>query len=124
MRISDWSSDVCSSDLVRWIRRSRAGWRWLDGVDVPLAEEREAYRLTLAGTPGTVIDATAAEIVLPAGDRPHGATPAALAQVGTHGLSPGAPVILPAFEEERSEETTFELQSLVRISYGVLCVKK
>src|SRR3546814_20920767 len=26
---------------VRWIRRSRAGWRWLDGVDVPLAEERE-----------------------------------------------------------------------------------
>lgn len=28
-----------------WIRRSRAGFAWLDFVDAPLAEEREAYRV-------------------------------------------------------------------------------
>ncbi len=32
---------------IRWIRRSRQGWSWIDGVDVPLGEEREAYRLKL-----------------------------------------------------------------------------
>lgn len=30
-----------------WTRRSRAGWRWIDGVDAPLGEEREAYALTV-----------------------------------------------------------------------------
>ncbi|WP_298399273.1 phage tail protein [Sphingobium sp.] len=30
---------------IRWVRRSRAGWRWANGGDVPLAEEREAYRV-------------------------------------------------------------------------------
>ena len=33
---------------LRWIRRSREGWAWRDGVDVPLAEEREAYRVAWA----------------------------------------------------------------------------
>lgn len=32
---------------VGWIRSSRAGWPWLDGVDAPLAEDREAYRLSV-----------------------------------------------------------------------------
>ncbi|WP_298093487.1 phage tail protein, partial [uncultured Sphingomonas sp.] len=35
---------------IGWIRRSRAGWRWLDGVDAPLGEEREAYRVSVDGT--------------------------------------------------------------------------
>lgn len=35
---------------IAWTRRSRAGWRWLDGVDVPLGEEREAYRVSVNGT--------------------------------------------------------------------------
>lgn len=30
---------------IRWIRRSRQGWGWIDGVDAPLGEESEAYRL-------------------------------------------------------------------------------
>ena len=29
----------------RWVRRARGAWRWLDGVDAPLVEEREAYRV-------------------------------------------------------------------------------
>ncbi len=31
---------------VSWIRRSREGWSWDDGVDAPIGEEREAYRVT------------------------------------------------------------------------------
>jgi hypothetical protein len=34
--------------LLRWTRRSRAGWRWVDGVDAPLGEEAERYRVALA----------------------------------------------------------------------------
>ncbi len=32
---------------ITWVRRSRTGWRWVDGIDAPLAEEAERYRLTL-----------------------------------------------------------------------------
>ncbi len=39
----------------RWVRRSRAGWDWPDGVDAPLAEEREAYRLMLTPEIGPVV---------------------------------------------------------------------
>ncbi|KPF59567.1 hypothetical protein IP88_16285, partial [alpha proteobacterium AAP81b] len=35
-------------DLVaRWIRRSRAGFAWTDGIDAPLAEANEAYRVSI-----------------------------------------------------------------------------
>lgn len=43
---------------LRWTRRSRAGFRWIDGGDVPLGEESESYRITiepLAGASRTVI---------------------------------------------------------------------
>ena len=33
--------------LFDWRRRSRSGFAWLDGVDAPLGEAREAYRVTL-----------------------------------------------------------------------------
>jgi len=29
-----------------WTRRSRGGWLWQDGVDVPLAEQSEVYEIT------------------------------------------------------------------------------
>jgi hypothetical protein len=32
---------------VGWTRRSRLGWLWRDLADAPLAEEREAYRVTI-----------------------------------------------------------------------------
>ena len=38
---------------ITWVRRSRAGWRWIDGVDAPLIEEQEAYRLVIS-PPGGV----------------------------------------------------------------------
>ena len=39
---------------IGWIRRSRLGWRWIDGIDAPLGEERESYRLTIARAGGNV----------------------------------------------------------------------
>ncbi|WP_176590384.1 phage tail protein [Sphingobium sp. EM0848] len=35
---------------IGWTRRSRTGWRWVSGADVPLGEDRESYELrVLAG---------------------------------------------------------------------------
>ena len=34
---------------ISWIRQSREGWTWRDGIDVPLAEEAELYRVTVTG---------------------------------------------------------------------------
>jgi hypothetical protein len=35
--------------LIGWTRRSRAGWAWRAGIDPPLCEEREAYRIIWVG---------------------------------------------------------------------------
>ncbi len=38
------SSAVAGGGIaLRWTRRSRGGWTWTDGVDLPLNEQREAY---------------------------------------------------------------------------------
>lgn len=34
---------------IGWTRRSRAGWAWVDGMEAPLGEAREAYRVTVTG---------------------------------------------------------------------------
>ncbi len=47
---------------MRWVRRSRLGWRWADGMDVPLGEERERYTVTL-GT-GAVARTLGSEVPL------------------------------------------------------------
>src|SRR3546814_5442400 len=110
MRISDWSSDVCSSDLAfdaaafegfkrRLVKGGhplmslvpfddRDGWIWLDGRFVPWRE--------------------------------------ATVHVLTHGLHYASAVFEGErmYGGERSEEHTSELQSLMRISYAVFCLKK
>ena len=40
--------------IVSWRRRSRAGFAWTDGTDVPIGEESERYRVTVRGN-GTVL---------------------------------------------------------------------
>jgi hypothetical protein len=39
---------------IAWTRRSRLGWTWQDGMDAPLGESREAYRVRLDGPAGFV----------------------------------------------------------------------
>src|SRR3546814_6955471 len=102
MRISDWSSDVCSSDLKHRVRA--LGWR--DG--------RQYVRCARNGRAngGSVVKADHIARRLPpdSGDRP--------AFFLKRRLDPRAGIA------KRSEEHTSEPQSPMRISYAVFCLKK
>src|SRR3546814_6079778 len=109
MRISDWSSDVCSSDLQR-----RSG---------PRPQQRRGAR----GDGAAVGDDPAGGLLLRV-DRHRapgeggGRADQRRARARGH-----LRLSLPrrALRElERSEEHTSELQSLMRISYAVFCLKK
>src|SRR3546814_10484538 len=105
MRISDWSSDVCSSDLAQHLSadgsarriRARGGLRAADaqatGCALGLQWPGHASRL--------------ADLAAPAAERHHGAAGGRMRR-----------------ERRRSEEHTSELQSLMRNSYAVFCLKK
>src|SRR3546814_8866569 len=93
MRISDWSSDVCSSDL--WFNGAVGGG--LAGVAVQL------YR-------------NAIEQAKPDAERESGFQDRD---------APRMEGRLKSMDKRyRSEEHTSELQSLMRISYAVFCLKK
>jgi hypothetical protein len=40
--------------LLNWVRRSRTGFAWVDGIDAPLGEAREQYQVDLTGSAGTI----------------------------------------------------------------------
>src|SRR3546814_1590882 len=99
MRISDWSSDVCSSDLTPPVQS------YNDGVVI----------FSMIGT----------EVMTPY---------LVAAKSLHHHLKRGRMVIMDdgtltdrdrsVLRQHRSEEHTSELQSLMRISYAVFCLKK
>src|SRR3546814_2628956 len=103
MRISDWSSDVCSSDLSGYLP----------------ALVRNGFRGKIYCTPATF---ELCGLLLP--DSGHlQEEEARYAQ--RKGYSRHAiPKPLYTQEDARSEEHTSELQSLMRISYAVFCLKK
>jgi hypothetical protein len=85
--------------IVSWVRRSRDGWVWRDGVDVPLAEEVERYRVTrTAGSEVTVAEVTTSNFVYSAAarsaDLARGVSTIrfAIAQMGSAAVSPIASV--------------------------------
>src|SRR3546814_4541752 len=101
MRISDWSSDVCSSDL-RIV---------VDGEPLPAAGASRLFRYHKPrGEITTTHDPQGRTTVF---DR----LPAELPRLQAVGR-------LDINSEGRSEEHTSELQSLMRISYAVFCLKK
>src|SRR3546814_7023587 len=108
MRISDWSSDVCSSDLAFSVAGA-AGQN-------PAIGEHQRH----CAEPG-------GDIVAPAlADRP-------AEHLGDHAAEhraddgdqdrDGETARIAAGHQQRSEEHTSELQSLMSISYAVLCLK-
>src|SRR3546814_1982794 len=109
MRISDWSSDVCSSDLPAPVFDffntqilKQTGLYLQDQVDfgevasLVLGIRRDRYTKQDAGAPREVTSRTTKRAGL------------------TINVTPTL----------RSEEHTSELQSLMRISYAVFCLKK
>src|SRR3546814_3838240 len=113
LRISDWSSDVCSSDLDRN--------RHLVSHASVLNRARPGPKVFAQAKPGFL------KPLPPVCDDRHGA-------FGQTGVARGksAPDVprrwiaarQPVHVGERSEEHTSELQSLMRISYAVFCLKK
>src|SRR3546814_10203409 len=108
MRISDWSSDVCSSDL------GRTAWAGDSAGRRPCA----ACRGTVAAAGG-----------LNTASRWGNPDPIASVSATWHrGLRrfhrPPVRTILVPSAYDRSEEHTSELQSLMRISYAVFFLKK
>jgi hypothetical protein len=90
-----WREVGDGTATIAWTRRSRQGWRWIDGVDVPLGEEREAYRITLSSGGATrSIDTDAANLTLARADRAGGVT-LAVRQVGAHGESAATSITIP-----------------------------
>lgn len=82
-----------------WTRGSRLGWRWLDGVDAPLGEEKEAFLLRLVRGDGSerLREVHGATAVYPASevaaDRLLGPTVTmSVVQLGTHAPSPTATI--------------------------------
>ena len=88
--------DLSGTPTLTWARRSRAGFRWIDGGDVPLAEEREAYRLSITPMTGLPRSVTLAYRACPLapGEAVTG-TIVEIRQIGTFGESPPALLILP-----------------------------
>src|SRR3546814_8158000 len=105
MRISDWSSDVCSSDLPF---RLPAMERMSGTASVP------SYLIDSADQREGGIDVALSATIWTEKMRAAGEPPAPLLKTGSS---------LPC-QRMRSEEHTSELQSLMRISYAVFCLKK
>jgi hypothetical protein len=85
--------------LLSWVRRSRGGWTWQSGVDTPLAEEREAYRVTISGAFGRRASDVGApsftySAALQAEDGATGLVTVEVAQLGTHAPSRSARLII------------------------------
>src|SRR3546814_3695649 len=125
MRISDWSSDVCSSDLVGTDIAVES-----DALDPEFLAEVGNGRVALGhsslsephlGLGEGELAATLASPRAGSGQASHGALadhiPLKLRQCGKNAEHHPA-------RWRRSEEHTSELQSLMRISYAVFCLQK
>src|SRR3546814_6730630 len=108
LRISDWSSDVCSSDLL-------ACTTYVNAPGRRRRRTARGYRVPARTEPRTGDISSRHRSPRPAGATVKGGAPRA-ACAGN--------ILRVAGVARRSEEHTSELQSLMRISYAVFCLKK
>src|SRR3546814_6224076 len=112
MRISDWSSDVCSSDLKTYAKAVIANAQALAG------RLKERGSDIVSGGTDTHLALVDLRPLGVTGKDADEALERSAITCNKNGV-PGDP--LPP---TRSEEHTSELQSLMRISYAVFCLKK
>src|SRR3546814_9831499 len=111
MRISDWSSDVCSSDLIPTVLT-------LKGLGaLPAAHPLHLGMLGMHGSRAANMAVQESDLLVVVGARFDDRATGKLAE-----FAPLAEVI--HLDLDRSEEHTSELQSILRISYDVFCLKK
>src|SRR3546814_1280234 len=124
MRISDWSSDVCSSDLATGfqhrLRRAEHAYA-VHRFDPERAyperfhAQRQLPQPAWTG-PGLPVD--------PDQRSPRSRLSAALQQPVQRGEPPRDPRGRDRADRDRSEEHTSELQTLMSMSYAVYCLKQ
>src|SRR3546814_5993579 len=124
MRISDWSSDVCSSDLFPDLEAGVEPLSLMGFMDPPreeavaaLAECRSAGVMVKMITGDHAATALAIARQIDLADDPQVVTGPELERLSDKELQ-------SLVRRVRSEEHTSELQSLMRISYAVFCLKK
>src|SRR3546814_2666584 len=111
MLISDWSSDVFSSDLQQADALADGADQWMIAVQIAA--------LTCAVSRLTWIEYLRGEAIgIDHGDKAFTLVHAQEIRAGEHLYHVRADMLY------RSEEHTSELQSLMRISYAVFCLKK
>src|SRR3546814_5973726 len=123
MRISDWISDVCSSGLARAPQE--------EPLDIPPNEmERIVHQMLTREYTKTLDEAVPAlghktprALARTKAGRPKVADWLKYIENGAATSGPGDPMATYDFTW-RSEEHTSELQSLMRNSYAVFCLKK
>src|SRR3546814_5287943 len=133
MRISDWSSDVCSSDLIQRQQYRYGDRHHGDGdqqrpLGLVIAGQRIIHRQQPFGillvdlddglVQGLAVGAIGVVVALLVGGL------RALFDAELRRLAAELREIVDQRDELRSEEHTSELQSLMRISYAVFCLKK
>src|SRR3546814_1695997 len=114
IRISDWSSDVCSSDLETLKRSRKSGRR-------PLANTGSTS--SWAVIPGWSRVNLIVKL-LSRGSRDWAENATTCSTQSDCAVNPKSCISTAMILIRRSEEHTSELQSLMRISYAVFCLKK
>src|SRR3546814_6031849 len=116
MRISDWSSDVCSSDLVSSTTRSCSTLLCFKLLSSACGTP-SALEVMNTAVPGTRVAALAADWMN---------TLIGIEASRSRAIINWRPLaqVVSTVNTRRSEEHTSELQSLMRLSYAVFCLKK
>src|SRR3546814_1434659 len=125
MRISDWSSDVCSSDLAEQFVEmfipdfeQRAAQATPQRVrEIELAHAAPVHQAALQRAVGIAPEPGVVDVRVPVAERDE-------LRVGVQEAFDRGLVLQKTLRFLRSEEHTSELQSLMRNSYAVFCLKK
>src|SRR3546814_8081339 len=114
MRISDWSSDVCSSDLAVVLAVDPERERISLGVKQ--LEQDPMGQYVASNAKGSIVKGIVKEVD----------AKGAVVELegGVEGYVAARDIAKERVDDARSEEHTSELQSLMRISYAVFCLKK
>src|SRR3546814_9587477 len=137
-RISDWSSDVCSSDLTQNQDHGHVPVSSQASGQVPSPDSRFHGRPRVRSVPGGPSGARSAQPPgapaspaqrqlrirpLAAADVPRDLIGPSRHASSNQGAKGGNVAAIMQSATRRSEEHTSELQSLMRISYAVFCLK-